>query len=166
MGDRRAAVGLHAHRGKETLDSGLYGEPLEVTSSGWGGDLSLPLGPAVLSGEAWTGTNLDDYFGGVGQGVVMGPSTASGVKGSGGWAQLALALGENQLHVGAGVDDPDDTDLAAGGRARNLSCWASLERDIGAGLSHGIEVSRWVTEYVGLERGTSVRIQMSVVYSF
>lgn len=166
MGERRASLGLHGHRGRETLDPELYGEPVEVLSSGWGGDLSLPLGPLVLSGEAWTGSNLDDYFGGIGQGVAMGPITASGVTGSGGWAELALDLGENRFRVGTGVDDPDETDLAAGGRARNLSYWLSAQREIGAGLSHGIEVSRWVTDYVGLERGTSVRVQMSVVYSF
>jgi hypothetical protein len=166
MGDKQAAVGLYAHGGKETLDPELYGDPMELTSSGWGGDVSLPLGPVVLSGEAWTGTNLDDYFGGIGQGVAMGPLTASGVTGSGGWAQVAWDLGENRFHVGAGVDDPDEADLSAGGRARNLSYWASVQRDIGAGLSHGIEVSRWVTDYVGLDRGTSLRVQMSVIYSF
>jgi hypothetical protein len=156
MGDKQAAVGLYAHGGKETLDPELYGDPMELTSSGWGGDVSLPLGPVVLSGEAWTGTN----------GVAMGPLTASGVTGSGGWAQVAWDLGENRFHVGAGVDDPDEADLSAGGRARNLSYWASVQRDIGAGLSHGIEVSRWVTDYVGLDRGTSLRVQMSVIYSF
>ena len=166
MGEKRAAVGLYAHRGRETIDPELYGNVLEVTSSLWGGDLSLPLGPVVLSGEVWTGRNLDDYFGGIGQGVVMGPSSASSVEGRGGWAQLALDMGDNHFAVGTGVDDPDETDLSAGGRARNLSQWASVRRDIGAGLSHGIEVSRWVTDYVGLERGTSLRVQLSVIYTF
>jgi len=166
MGDRQASVGLYAHRGKETLGPELYGESVSVGSSGWGSDLTLPLGPTTLSGEVWTGTNLDDYFGGIGQGVTLGALTAVGVTSSGGWGQLAWPIGMTELRVGAGVDDPDEADLPTGGRARNFSFWAGVERDIGAGLRHGVEVSRWVTDYVGLARGTSVRVQMSIVYVF
>jgi hypothetical protein len=139
-----------------------------VSSWGWGGYLTLPLGAsATLSGEAWTGGNLDDYLGGIGQGIRVSGQRAFAIGSTGGWGELAVRGGRGlQAHLGASVDDPDDADLVAGSRSRDRAVWGTLLKDFGSGLSSGVEISHWETRYVGLADGRSWRIQGSVIYSF
>lgn len=167
VGGRPMGIGAYAHHGVENLHRELGGEPVKLTSTGVGGYLTLPLGSVVaLNGEAWSGWNLDDYFGGIGQGIRITNQTATNVNSQGGWAELSLKSGQVAVRAGGGVDDPDDTDLAAGGRARNTAFWGTLVRDAGGGLSYGLELSRWETTYVQGTTGTSWRVQGSVIFSF
>ena len=164
---RSLAVGAYAHHGVENLHEQLGGQPVKLSSSGWGGYLTLPLGSAVsLNGEAWSGWNLDDYFGGIGQGIRIVDQSANTVASSGAWGELSLKQGKVSARIGAGLDDPDDADLSAGARARNTSYWGTLVREAGGGLSYGLEVSRWETTYVQGSTGTSWRVQGSVIFSF
>lgn len=128
--------------------------------------MRIPLGPLTLSGEVWTGSNLDDYLGGVAQGIRVTDRVATAVSSTGGWGELALALGRNGVHVGFSIDDPDATDLTLGGRDRNLAVWSNAMHSFGQGLSAGLEVSRWTTRYVGMAEGRSWRVQASVVFGF
>jgi hypothetical protein len=164
---RGLGLGVYGHHGKENLHKELGGEPVELTSSSVGVYLTLPMGSAVtLSGEAWAGSNLDDYLGGVGQGIRITNTTATAIAAQGGWAELAWRGDGTRLHAGFSMDDPDDADLLSENRARNSAFWGTWIRESGGGLSYGIEVSRWDTRYVTLRDGTSWRVQMSVVYSF
>jgi len=167
LAGRPMTVGGFVHRGEEHLHEELGGEPIELTSSGWGAYLTLPLGTAVtLSGEAWDGSNMDDYLGGIGQGMRITSTQATAVGAHGGWAELGWRGGRTQLRAGASLDDADADDLGAGFRDRNSAMWGTWVRDAGGGLSYGIEVSRWETEYVAMATGTSWRVHMAVVYAF
>jgi hypothetical protein len=166
MGSGTASLGLHGHAGRENLRHELGDEIIELSASGWGGDMTLPLGSLTLSGEFWTGWNLDDYFGGIGQGIAVSGTVAQSVASTGGWGEMAWRDGPTRFHAGFGLDDPDDADLMAGSRARNLALWSNVQRDFGGSLSAGVEVSRWETRYVGMEEGSSMRVQTSVIYSF
>ena len=160
-------LGGFVHRGEENLHKELGGAPVKLASSGWGGYLTLPLGPAVtLSGEAWAGSNMDDYLGGIGHGVRVTGTKATAVDAHGGWAELGWRGAHTQLRGGFSVDDNDADDLAAGYRDLNSAWWGTLARDAGNGLSYGVELSRWETEYVGLATGTSWRVQGSVIFTF
>ncbi len=79
---------------------------------------------------------------------------------------MAWRDGPTRFHAGFGLDDPDDADLMAGSRARNVALWSNVQRDFGGSLSAGLEVSRWETRYLGMEEGSSMRVQTSVIYSF
>lgn len=158
--------GAFVHRGEENLHRVLGGEETKLTSSGWGGYLTLPLSSVTLSGEAWTGSNLDDYLGGIAQGIRVDQTVATSVTSTGGWAELVWRMGRTRVQAGASLDDPDNTDLAVGYRARNLAAWGTLARDLGGGLTGGVEVSRWATRYVGRTEGTSWRVQGSLIYAF
>jgi hypothetical protein len=138
----------------------------DVASWCWGGYLTAPRGALTLSGEAWTGANLDDYLGGIGHGILVRQTVATAVESTGGWTELALKRGAARWSAGASVDDPEDADLASGYRARNVTGWGNVLREFGGGLSAGLEVSRWETRYVGLAKGSSFRAQLSVIYSF
>lgn len=156
------SLGAYAHRGEENLcDDGV-----QVESSSWGLYLDIPLGALSLSGEGWWGSNMDDYFGGIGQGIKVGAAGATPVGGKGGWGQLGWHRGKMRMHSGFGVDDPDDVDLWVGQRARNFVHWCNVIRDFGGGLQLGLEFSLWKTRYVNLLEGTSSRVQGSVIYTF
>ena len=161
-----ATLGGWFHRGQENLHRTLGGDEQDLASWSWGGYLTLPLGPATLSGEAWTGANMDDYLGGIGQGIHVRQTVATTVESRGGWAEVALKHGAVKWTAGLSLDDPVDEDLLAGDRSRNLAVWGNVLRDFGGGLSAGLEASRWETEYVGLMKGSSVRVQAAVIYSF
>ncbi|GMV07707.1 MAG: hypothetical protein AMXMBFR53_39820 [Gemmatimonadota bacterium] len=161
-------LGVYGHRGSENLHEELGGEPMSLTSSSVGAYLALPLGSSVtLSAEAWGGSNMDDYLGGIGQGIRVAGSSATEVGAHGGWAELAIRTAHGtHLHLGYSLDDADGDDLAAGARDRNSAFWGTASHDPGGGLRYGLEVSRWQTRYKGMAEGTSWRVQTSVIYSF
>lgn len=166
VGGGSLTAGAWAHRGEENLHHQLGGDRVELATSGWGGHLRVAGGPVTLSAEAWTGSNLDDFLGGVGQGLRIDEAQATSVGSTGGWVDLQLRADAWRLGLGWGVDDPDQADLLPGYRARNESGWGNAVRDLGSGLSAGVEVSRWSTEYVGMADGASWRVQGSVIWSF
>jgi hypothetical protein len=166
MGDGEVTVGAYGHAGREHLHDTPLGDDVELDTSLLGGYLRLEAGPLTLAGEGWTGSNLDDFLGGIGQGVRMDPTVTTSVGSTGGWGELAVAAAPWALHVGAGIDDPDQADLLTGMRARNEAVWGNAVRDFGQGLSAGLEVSHWATEYVGLADGSSWRIQGSMIFTF
>jgi hypothetical protein len=163
---RRAALGISAHVGEETLHREATLDDLEIGSWSAGFDLDLPLGDRLsLKAEGWAGSNLDDYFGGIGRGINI--DLGRGVGASGGWAALELtATGGHRLSFGAGLDDPDNADLASGDRARNLAGWGMYVHALTPAVEVGAEISYWETRYVDLERGRSWRAQAAFVYKF
>lgn len=166
VGSATVTAGSWVHRGREHLHQDGVRQAADLATSGWGAYWRLAAGPLSFSGEAWTGSNLDDFLGGVGQGLRIDEEVFTSVGSTGGWADLQLSLAPWAVRLGAGVDDPDQADLLPGYRGRNLAAWTNVVRDFGAGLSAGVEVSRWHTEYVGLEDGDSWRVQSSVIYAF
>lgn len=165
---RSLGVGFYGHWGDENLHEELGGEPVALTSSSWGGYLTLPLGSTLtLAGEVWGGTNMDDYLGGVGQGIRVQGTSANAIASMGGWAELGLRTAHGtQLNLGYSLDDPDADDLGTGARDHNSALWATAIHDPGGGLRYGLEVSRWETRYIGMTDASSWRVQTSVIYSF
>jgi len=162
---RRATVGLSGHWGRENIKVTPGDAGLELDSWSLDLDFTLPLGRATLTGELFRGANLDDYLGGVGQGVNLERGVAIGSRG--GWLSLALAPpGLERLVAGAGVDDPDDDALAAGGRSRNRSAWIVAARAVRPDLEVALELSYWRTDYLALESGDSWRLQTALTYGF
>ena len=159
-------VGLSGHWGNETLREVSEDPRLEIDSWSLNLDLAVRFSSrASLKAEAWSGENLDDYFGGIGQGVNFALGEA--VAASGGWLALAFKPRSGlEIGVGAGMDDPDDENLSPGARARNLAVWANAVWELWPGLKVGGELSSWQTDYLGMEDGSSLRAQSSLIYSF
>ncbi len=159
-------LGLSGHWGSENLREAREDPQLKVDSWSVNLDLALRLSARLsLKAEAWSGENLDDYFGGIGQGVNFAQGEA--ITASGGWAALAFKPRSGlEIGVGAGLDDPDDENLPSGARARNFAVWANAVWELWAGLEVGGELSSWQTDYLGLVDGSSLRAQTSLTYSF
>jgi len=138
-GGRRAGLGISGHQGR------------------W-----------LFKGEAWTGSNLDDYLGGIGQGINLAARTD--IHASGGWAAIEFRpSGSLLLSAGGGIDDPDDEDLILAAtlvRTLNRVLWLNTIIDLGRGLSTGLEISHWHTEHGDQRPGDAVRGQAALIFSF
>ena len=168
MADNRAGVGFSGHWGRENphlLDAQV---PYELTFDSWSAnvDFTFPLTDRVtLKGEVFTGSNLDDFFGGIGRGINFGKQMA--IDSTGGWVAVDFRANEQVLTTfGYGMEDPDDEALNNANRTKNSSTWANFIYDITSHVRTGVELSYWRTHYKTLELGKGFRIQYSLIYSF
>jgi hypothetical protein len=187
---RAGRLGISGHWGTENLKEQIGDAELEVDSWSANVDLVVPMGSRfTFKGEAWTGQNLDDYFGGIAQGIDF--QTGEAIEAYGGWATVELRASDSVLtSVGFGLDDPDDELLPVGGRSYNQSIWANVLWDIRKVLTFGVELSYWQTDYLSTvdklgpgegppgqdpcaeiecleyEDGESFRAQASLIYRF
>ncbi|MDJ0522410.1 MAG: hypothetical protein QNJ90_10110 [Planctomycetota bacterium] len=166
---RTFILGVSGHWGHEELDQNAAGDKRDLETWSLGADVVIPLGQkTTLKGEVWIGRNMDAYLGGIGQGVNDAVAGAEReIDAQGGWISLQhKATSCVTLAVGGGIDDPDDDDLAAGNRSYNthgfVNGWFRPTKRLGFGL----ELSYWLTEYVGLSDGDSIRVQFAIKYDF
>ena len=163
---RPATIGISGHWGEEQLEETIAQPVPEFDSWSINLDYLVPLGKeTTLKGELWTGENLDDYFGGIGQGIDFARNQE--IEAMGGWLAVDTRTGpDTTMSFGIGSDDPDDDTLPAGSRALNEAVWANWQWDFRRDLRFGVEASWWRTDYIGLEDGTSLRLQTSLTYRF
>ncbi|KPJ58552.1 MAG: hypothetical protein AMJ42_03080, partial [Deltaproteobacteria bacterium DG_8] len=130
------------------------------------GDFDLPLTERFsIEGEAFVGYNLDDYFGGILQGV--NPTTQEVIKTAGGWLQLSYKHSDKwKYHLGFGIDDPKNTDLSKEMRSRNSFYFANVIYTLIPPVNVGLEYSYWETEYKKRSTGTDNRLHMSIIYKW
>ena len=164
-----ATIAFSGHHGQEEWDTNSTGNFKTLDSWSCNLELTMPLCEKVLfAGEYFTGSNLDDYFGGIGQGVnSAAASNPKEIRAQGGWGALRYTINpETSVSLGAGIDDPNDNDLATGARSRNQSIFANVITKITPNFILGFQLSDWKTEYKGASEGDAVRAQSSVTYKF
>lgn len=158
-------IGLSAHYGEEE-----YPGHSDVESWSVNVDVLQPVnGWLSVKGEAFVGENLDDYFGGIGQGVVdPTPTTFRAIGSRGGWAQATMKPCKDwRFNAGFGIDDVDNSDLAGTqNRARNQAVFTNAIYAINKQTDVGLELSHWQTDYKYADDEDDVRIQGSLIYKF
>lgn len=155
-----ATLGVSGHCGNENTGSGTT---LETSAAVL--DLTLPLGPVTLTGEAFTGKNLDQFLGGVLQGV--NPTTFSEISSNGGWSQLSFTpFPSINLNLAYGIDRPESAQLNNGDRSKNQTLTANLIWKLGPKLSSGIEYNNIKTDYKNLSSGDDNHYNLAVAYTF
>jgi hypothetical protein len=169
--DKPTVLGVSGHWAREEWDRDASDTFYYRTSSSVNLDLTLPLvGWLAVKGEAFQGKNLDSLLGGIGQGI--NATTGEEIHSKGFWAAASIrptiqALSAWELNIGAGVDDPDNEDLAVGSRSRNLSEFVNLSYDFGKGVSVGAEFMHMETDYLGEDDPAKAnRVQLSLIYKF
>ncbi len=139
------AIGGHISwfLGNDTLSGDTLLVSQAVTADG-----RFKFGVLELVGEAFTGKALAGLGGGG-----IGQNTGAGgvpVQTKGGWGQLNLRPNTQWMFGGGcGIDDPDDADVAAGGRLKNFVCEGHLEWRPRGPLIFGLEFRRFTTSYSG-----------------
>jgi hypothetical protein len=135
-------------------------------SYGYGIDLRFPICEVLtFQAEAWQGANLDDFRGGIAQGInyVTGQSIAS----RGGFAELVYRpVRWYQQAVGYSLDDPTNSDVPASGRTFNRSFYASSRFPVGKGLLFSMEAQHWLTEWKSFNAGDAVLLKFFTQYNF
>jgi len=178
IGGRAATIGVSGLMAKEEAthaDSmGIFEAELDQTVVAV--DATIPLGDWVkLSGQYFTGKNLAQYLGGVGQGIAVVPSESSRtyelveIEASGWWAQLTVKPDKKwQFNVGAGTDDPEipEGDIAGNSYEKNTTYYGNVLWSVAPAAVIGAEYAMIETEYVGGETYEDSRVQLSFMYKF
>ena len=171
---KKSTFGVSGHYGQEEYDKDNTGNNTHFTSWSAGADILIPIADwLTFKGEFWTGEDLDQYLGGVGQGVVI-ETTDEGtyirdwsVASMGGWGNLVLGPWNRwRFSVGYSVDNPDDDDVLTKGRKWNNAYWGQTSYDINEAVRLGVELSWWETEYRDSADGDGLRCQTSFIYRF
>jgi len=163
--------GISGHYGEEEIDwevkpATTRNRQDRVKSWSLVADGDLPLTPKLsVKGEFFTGYNLDDYFGGILQGV--NPATRDVIKSMGGWMQLSYKHNDKwNYRLGFGIDDPEEKDLSKGMRSRNSFYFGNIVYSLIPPVDIGLEYSYWETDHAGISTGTDNRIQTSIIYKW
>ncbi|MEX2534027.1 MAG: transglutaminase domain-containing protein [Trueperaceae bacterium] len=158
-------IGIWGLNAWEKTATAVGGET-DFTASVLGADFLVNLGGGIdVKGELWTGSNLSDFRGGVGQGV--NTTTGDEVQSSGGWAEFGMNVsGNHRLALGYTVDDPRDSDIAVGGRTKNSAFYVHNKWTVGQGLEFGLNVLLWNTEFNGASTGRDTRFNLFFARKF
>ncbi len=162
--DKKNIIGISGHYGREEAD--WSGAVTDHDSWSANLDFNIPLsGRFTLSGEAFMGENLDDYFGGVIQGV--NTIVRNEISSYGMWSQLNFGFNsEWQYNVGLGFDNPDSDDINDGMRDKNSFYFVNTMFRVFPILTIGLEYSYWETEYKNMREGTANRFQTSAILTW
>jgi hypothetical protein len=163
--DQSVTLGAWGAYGGLETDTEFNGEDHFTT---WlvGVDFQVPLFSKLkLRGEAWMGSALSDFRGGITQSV--NTTLGEEIDAVGGWAELVLDVSKKlTLSVGATVDDPDDDDLSNNNKDLNWSMYVASKYDFGGGLKGGFDVIFWETQYVDTGLGNTVRFDLYTQFDF
>lgn len=153
--------------------SGLYGQlkaeandqSEEETYNSWAfaGHLKLDVTPKFgLLGEAYVGSNLHTYFGGV-----ANLNTVDGTDTQGGFlAMWAKPHQKVKLVAGAGLDKADEDALADGNRSNNQTIYGNVQYQLVEQVTLGLEVSQNETEYKNASSSDNLRVQSAFMLNF
>jgi hypothetical protein len=169
--------GLQAKRPFEVGVSGLIGQ-MRTTDPGtarrvvadvWGVGTDFRWALTCrfgFQGEFFIGQSLGSYTAGILQNVNL--VTFQGVHATGGWAEVYYYLCPEKphTHVGYGIDDPLDRDLAPGQQVRNETYFANLIWDPNKYWRLGWELTYRRTEYTLFRNNDGLGFQTHVQFSF
>lgn len=166
-----ATVGVSGHYGREEYDIDTEGQNKKFESWSLNVDLHQPINDwLALKSEAFVGENLNQYLGGIGQGVNVDTTKARHYReiGSrGGWVAASITpQGKWKYNLGASLEDVQEGDLNVGDRSQNRSIFGNAIYSINKNTSVGIELSQWHTERIGQKDADSLRAQTSFIYKF
>jgi hypothetical protein len=169
--EQHTVLGISGHYGEEEIDWDLNpftsGRKQErVKSWSLNTDFDIPLTNRFsVKGEAFVGYNLDDYFGGIFQGV--NPTTQEVIKTAGGFLQMSYTHNDKwKYHMGFGIEDVKNNDLSEGMRSRNSLYFANVVYTLIPPVDIGLEYSHWETEYIKMSSGINNRLQTSIIYKW
>jgi len=148
---RKGTIGVSGHWGEEQI-----GVDHTLKSSAGALDLDIPITHYfTVRGEAFTGSNLIPFGGGINQGAALlaapvataPPLSIRAIHSRGGWGELTVIpdrSNKNVLYVGAGTDQPQKSTLLPGTtRVENTFLWASYFRKLSDNVTAAVEWSQW-----------------------
>ncbi|MBF0498861.1 MAG: hypothetical protein HQM09_01905 [Candidatus Riflebacteria bacterium] len=189
---KMAEFGLSGHSGQEEYDYTADGRSFHVWSNSSNIDLKLPLMEKLsLQGEAFRGRNLDNYYGGIMQGLLISTknkasgaiyrqvNTASGtstnvdflgvdsLESAGNWFELGIGPFQRwQFNLGRSNEHMQDDNLNSTDRTFNESRWINVMYALNSATQFGLEYSTFLTLYKNSSEGTSRRLHAAMIFRF
>lgn len=181
----RAALGLGPVEGegllaRQTFEVGLSGvvgqirtsnltPPLRVVADVWGvgTDCRWKITDRLgVQGELYAGQTLGTYNGGALQNV--NSVTHHGIHSAGGWGEAYFYYVPQKLHshLGYGIDDPLDRDVAPDQIVRNRTYFANIIWDVSRAFRLGFEATWRKTAYLGLGDAEGATLQVLTQWNF
>jgi len=118
-----------------------------------------------LMSEIWTGSNLSDFRGGIGQGI--NATTGDGIRSRGGWIEPGYHVTPKyRVAVGYTLDDPVGADVPMGGRTRNSAIYLHNQWQLPANLEIGANYLYWTTQWKGQDTGIDNRFNWFIQENF
>jgi hypothetical protein len=119
-----------------------------------------------VQGELYVGQTLGTYMGGILQNI--NANTFAGIHSGGGWIELYYYIFPEKLHthVGYGIDDPLDRDLAPGQPVRNDTYFANLIWDATRYIRVAEEFTYRKTAYTFVPNNNGFGFQTQVQFRF
>lgn len=166
FGPKPTTVGISGHWGTEEYDLDVTGSHIQFRSWSVNLDVTQPVCSwLTIKGELFAGENLNQYFGGIGQGV--NTTTLREISAEGRWVAASLGpWSQWSFNMGAGIDSVNRNDVTAGSRTQNTSVFANVLYSLNKHAQLGVEVSRWNTHYLGPGDADDMRAQASFIYKF
>jgi len=158
LADKTTTIGLSAHSAREasTTDSNSICV-----------DLTLPITQDIsLQAEYFDGENLDNYLGGIGQGV---NAAGKEIETSGYWAALTWKANPTwTLNAGYAMEEPefDNLDALSGVRKDNSVLFGNVNYGLNNATTLGFEVARHETGYVVDADQAGTRFQLAATFKF
>jgi predicted porin len=174
INEKPIKLGVSGFWGQMTADEVVSNVVVRVDSKDYDtwllmGSLSLPFNDYFgVNAVGWTGENLDNVYGGIGQGINFAQDKV--IKSKGGWVQALVNITPQfNINVGYGVDDPDDDDLNIGNRELNTRIFANAFYSFDPAMTVALEYSHMKTEYKcegDTENADNDRVQAAAIYTF
>ena len=170
---RNATVGFSGHFQPEEYDTNVTGRHFNLCSWSANIDLLVPVTDTVtVKAEGFIGQNLDQFLGGIGQGIEATPAAPAAVtriseiRSAGGWAAVTCdPEGPWVFNVGVGGEQIDEQDVTvAATRTLNGSAFVNAWVNITKNAKIAAEVSNWYTQYKRMGSGNSIRFQIAFIY--
>lgn len=166
FGPKPTTIGVSGHLGREEYDIDNTGKNVDFQTESINLDVTQPVFPwLVVLGELFRGRNLNQYLGGIGQGV--NTTSRNEISADGGW--IAISLGpwsEWSFNIGAGLEEVERDDVANGARTKNSCIFGNVLYALNKNAQVGLELSRWDTGYKGPGDADDFRAQASFIYKF
>lgn len=158
--------GIYGHRAERRLQLTAPGGKNDFESYLVGLDLALPLTNRFkLQGELWTGQDLADVRGGIGQ--TFNAATGREIAATGGWSELSYKTGRlYTVNVGYTFDRPQTSLVPVGGRTLNRTLYLTNRFSLGSGVEAGFDLANWATHFKGTTAGQNNRMTMYIQHNF
>ena len=159
-------VGFSGHYGEEEYDINTRGSHKDFESWSLNLDVTQPVNEwLTFKGEMFTGQNLNQYLGSIGQSVKN--NNLEDIRSSGGWLAASMGPWDNwRFNAGFSMEDVQRSDLSVGDRSMNSSIFGNMVYAINKNTDWAFEVSRWRTDYKGQRDGDAYRFQTAFIYKF
>jgi hypothetical protein len=166
LGYKPTTVGFSGHWGKEKFDNvpSSQGDKFDTWSLNL--DVNQPINKwLTVKGELFSGENLSQFLGGIGQGI--NTTTSNEIATKGGWIAASMGPWDKlRFNTGFSMEDADRDDLNNGQRSVNSSIFGNVIYSLNKNTEVGLEISRWRTDYMNSSDSDDLRLQSSLIYKF